>query len=726
MTAPANDNFANAIVLTGSSGTVGPVTIDDATVETGEVHDGGGSTFQPGPGTIWYKFTAGDDSVVTLSTYGSLAGEPGSGDAEGYLDTYMIVYWATIENPTFAQLNRQAGNDDYTPGSGIPHDGDGEWWSYLSFSAVAGRSYWVQLGGEGNFYDYTGTILLTYTGIPFGPAPLVDLGDCPVEVVYQDVSAPNERFQPHAGDAGQFNDMTIDWYEPPHEAGDLLVFVGINTKLGLTVPAGYTEVFNDEWDDAPITPPIHGTHSTTIGPAWNQHCQQLIGYRIATASGGSDSVAAGSYGGFSYNDNGGAYYSNAMASNVYAFRLLRMGGDYPTVDDWPSPPVKVGPLNWEKYDLELGPDCDGNGDGTMDGDGACGDFYPNVDTPGPNIVSVSDVVADHPGNHIWMTIVERHGPILSDLGVSYPTTKQNSSMELFPGQKKTTGRPGLDTYGGMNAGVGASSGTGLNDHEAAAFLSSTDYFNPFRPYGSEDDSATTGLVGENGFVDTTFAPNFEVTGHVGTDWADGFIGIAGTNTGDHYVWDLLGGVAMQQVLIQGPEASRPSNDDLANAHVVPECPVTLAECVFGQTSEPGETYDGLGDIDLNNSVWFKWTPTTSETGVQIRTGIASSDPSLGDFAPFFTEYDTIIVVYDSSMTVIASDDDGDIGDLSKVTIDVTAGETYYIQVIGYGGDEGRLLLTFECRDQAVLAAPIWGWGGETGEGWHIVLGVPTG
>jgi hypothetical protein len=825
MPAPANDLVANATPISGTSGSVGPVTIDDAT-ET-DTQDSTNFMHQ----TIWYKWVAPSSGRLTLSTLGGIAGDIGSGDgnpdvgAFGSLDTKMNLWHGTSPG----SLAFVAFNDD----TNIDPSGYGGYWSRIAVGVTAGETYYIQVGTYGT--GFTGTVVLgwsllntavandnianaiviggtvrtgssgplpidaatleagettngqfganqmhqtlwwkwtvdtylppsfTATSNDFTPRLIVywspdgstnfaqfesvwyassgvtpslafvepgwvlyisvgtfangqsgdidlswDLGfpfvdvipECPVDVIYQDVSAPNERFQPHAGDAGQFNDMTIDWYEPPHVAGDLLVFVGISTKLGLSVPPGYAEVFNDVWDDAPITPPIHGTNSTTIGPAWNRQCQQFIGYRIATGSGGSDSVAAGSYGGFSYNDNGGAYYSNAMASNVYRFSLETMfqNFDPPSPIVWPANPVKVGPLNWESYKLELGPDCDGNGDGSFDGRGACGDFYPNVDTPGPNIVPVTDVVADHPGNHIWMTIVERHGPILADFAVSYPSTKQGSSMQLNPGQKRTTGRPGIDTFGGMDAGVGPGGTTEPNDHDAVAFLSSTSYFNPFRPYGSPDEP-TVGQFGENGFVDTTFCPNFEVTGHVGTDWADGFIGIAGTNTGDFYTWDLLGGVATQQIVIQGPETQRPTNDNRADAYDITTCPVTVVECVYGQSSEPGEPFpNGVGD-GTDNSVWFRFIPTVSQLGLVMKTYTNGE---------FFTTYDTILSVFDSNMNLIVSNDDFSAPGsfrTSQVTLDVTAGSLYYIQVVGRGGDEGDLYLSIDCTGELLA---YWG------------------
>jgi subtilisin len=106
----------------------------------------------------------------------------------------------------------------------------------------------------------------------------------------------------------------------------------------------------------------------------------------------------------------------------------------------------------------------------------------------------------------------------------------------------------------------------------------------------------------------------------------------------------------------------------------------------GATKEPGEP-NHAGD-DGGKSVWYRWTPQTSET-VTIDT--AGSN------------FDTLLGVYTGSavdgLAEVASNDDEDNANnvlTSKVTFDATAGTTYRIAVDGFndgsGADAGSITL----------------------------------
>jgi hypothetical protein len=278
-----------------------------------------------------------------------------------------------------------------------------------------------------------------------------------------------------------------------------------------------------------------------------------------------------------------------------------------------------------------------------------------------NTVTPTVAVADHVGNHVWSVLNVLHG------GQTYET-QWTSPYE----EKLDTG----NTAARYNYVIGQVWVAGENYFEGEPHFSATNPDVAGQSYVAEPDDS----------------------------WLDGG---SGTLHVDYEDWSILGGVAAISWVVQAPESARPFNDDQAAAYTLTECPVTLVECVFGQTAEGGETFDGLGDIDTNTSVWFRYTPTNSEVGVPIRTGLSATDPVLGEFTDYITEYDTILVVYDSSLAVIASDDDSDTGDASMVTVDVTGGETYYIQVTGFAGDEGRLLLTIG-SEGACSPADYWG------------------
>src|SRR5579862_5114176 len=80
---PTNDNFTNATVISGLTGTINGSNVG-ATSEPGEPdHDGNPG----GPyASIWYQWTAPRDGTMNFNTEGSTA------PAGGQLDTVMAVY----------------------------------------------------------------------------------------------------------------------------------------------------------------------------------------------------------------------------------------------------------------------------------------------------------------------------------------------------------------------------------------------------------------------------------------------------------------------------------------------------------------------------------------------------------------------------------------------------------------------------------------------------------
>jgi uncharacterized delta-60 repeat protein len=128
---PVNDNFADAIELTGSFGSVTGTTVD-ATGEPGEPNHVGFSSGN----SIWYVWTAPTDGVVSFHTFGSS------------FDTLLAVYAGTALNA----LQSIAGNDDFDPNIIGP--------SGVKFLARAGQTYYIAVDG---FFGDTGETVLTYS-----------------------------------------------------------------------------------------------------------------------------------------------------------------------------------------------------------------------------------------------------------------------------------------------------------------------------------------------------------------------------------------------------------------------------------------------------------------------------------------------------------------------------------------------------------------------------------
>jgi hypothetical protein len=141
---PPNDNFANAQVLTGNSGTVNGSS-SFATKEAGE------PTNPPGTGggrSVWYNWTATGTGQATFDTNGS------------NFDTILAAYTGTAVNA----LTHLASNDDISPLNDPPPRNIQ---SLITFPVTAGTVYRIQVDG---FDGDQGSITLHWTG-PGTPTP---------------------------------------------------------------------------------------------------------------------------------------------------------------------------------------------------------------------------------------------------------------------------------------------------------------------------------------------------------------------------------------------------------------------------------------------------------------------------------------------------------------------------------------------------------------------------
>jgi hypothetical protein len=133
----------------------------------------------------------------------------------------------------------------------------------------------------------------------------------------------------------------------------------------------------------------------------------------------------------------------------------------------------------------------------------------------------------------------------------------------------------------------------------------------------------------------------------------------------------------------------PPNDNFANAQTVSGSSGTVnGNSVFG-TRETGEPTNPTG-TGGGKSIWYKWTAPG--------TGQATFDTN-------GSSYDTILAVYQGStvnaLTHLASNDDiSPLNDppprniQSRVMFSVTAGQIYRIQVDGFDGEEGNVVLNW--------------------------------
>ena len=136
--APANDDFANAQVITGATGSVNGTNIG-ATKELGEPDHAGNA----GGHSIWYTWTAPADGNVAFRTAGSS------------FDTLLAVYTGAA----VGALTLVAANDDDPSAGGS---------STISFAVSNGVTYMIALDG------FSGKVAVGPTSLRWRPSPAND------------------------------------------------------------------------------------------------------------------------------------------------------------------------------------------------------------------------------------------------------------------------------------------------------------------------------------------------------------------------------------------------------------------------------------------------------------------------------------------------------------------------------------------------------------------------
>jgi thiol-disulfide isomerase/thioredoxin len=235
--APANDLFADATLLSGSSISVTGNNIG-ATAEPGEPEHNDDDI--PARASVWYRWTAPDNGFVTIRTAGSS------------FDTTLAVYTGN----SVAALHSVAVNDD----AGDVDDGT----SKVRFPATGGVTYSIAVDG---FFGETGDVVLSLTLLAGLTVPANDgyanaavLTGSPVSVDANNYLATMEtgEFNPD-GDGG--NSVWWVWTAPTSERY-VITTVGSDFDTRLVVNTDTTFV---DWsdDDVGLAAGVH--FKTTAG-----------------------------------------------------------------------------------------------------------------------------------------------------------------------------------------------------------------------------------------------------------------------------------------------------------------------------------------------------------------------------------------------------------------------------------------------------------------------------
>jgi hypothetical protein len=147
---PSNDNFADAIALTGDSGTQTGTNNIDATLEAGEPT----CLYPSTTNTVWFKWTCTTSGNFTLRTLGSTT--PSAGEWDSVVGIYT--------GPSLTEL---------TALPSTPQDNGGS--ETVTVAVTAGTTYYIQLAGwsgvwDGITYppDVAANILLTWSFVGGG------------------------------------------------------------------------------------------------------------------------------------------------------------------------------------------------------------------------------------------------------------------------------------------------------------------------------------------------------------------------------------------------------------------------------------------------------------------------------------------------------------------------------------------------------------------------------
>lgn len=203
--APANDDFANAQVVTGLTSATAGSTVD-ATREAGE-----GDHFEGAPGgnSVWYSWTASADGMTELSLCNEVTD----------FDTVMAVYTGTA----LGNLTQLGSNDEINAPAGVDCGNA----SGLMFTATAGTTYRIAVDGYGedNFGSFR--LDLTLTEDPDPPAN-DNLADAQVltglasSTTGSNVSASFETGEiSHYGDSPGGHSVWYSWTAPANGTTDL-------------------------------------------------------------------------------------------------------------------------------------------------------------------------------------------------------------------------------------------------------------------------------------------------------------------------------------------------------------------------------------------------------------------------------------------------------------------------------------------------------------------------
>lgn len=768
MPAPANDLVANAQLISGTSGSIGPYTVDEATHT--DTEDSSQGEFQ----TIWFKWVAPQAGRLHLTTQGSIAGDAGSGDglpvgAFGNLDTRLNFWHGT----TPGSLTWVKENDD------SESDPDGAYYSEMRVTVVSGETYFIQLGT----YDtpYTGTALLTWDMSSTAAPSNDDVADAlAISAGYGDRSGcssflPVDNASLETGEqaiTGATHDVnmnqTLWWRWVADSSGtqnftaneatfawDARILVYLSPD-GSSDFSQFQEIVYSAFGGVGFNAVFGQTYYIQIGTSGGLEgdVQLCWNFGIGTQQVGECPTFVGVPAEGSRGDVGYPSLDNTQPDGVFAhdgyietwmptfvelgnFLLLVLvcepaGAVSTGPPGWtslgsetisgPKPTTNIGPnqhgqspYDWDDvsvawfwkiadaddvaaegdmfYTFEgLDYTQNGNPPGQVGGTQVfafgcfdAGDFH-TVPFPDPPVkyIGIDKRSAELIDGQIYPAFpTENSSPTVAH-EVTYPT-----SVADWIGNHMYLAEATLQVWEWNNVQdypEDVFPNTDMVLMNSGSFVKGS--FERFAWEGVRSWSfrSRDGFSDEVHMTDTYDYGTSRVYSNT-SSWSDGFLNPPGFAT--YAVLPAIGGSSL---IVQAPESFFPTNDTPEGAYEFPDCPAKLIQCNFAALTE-GD-YPVLGFTPYND-LWYKFTLAEDETITISTTG---------------SDTNTILGLYDSSLTLIEGDDDDGPGTASLITRALTGGELYYVQVISkFEDDWGTFHITLDCTGGLLKEiADYWG------------------
>ena len=641
---PANDNFANATVLTGTTVSLTTTNLG-ATKEAGEPN----STASPGGKSIWYTWTAPLSGSFQLDTTGST------------FDTMLAVYTGTALN----NLSLVASNDNF---SGIT--------SLLTFNAAAGTSYFFLVDGwEGK----EGQVSLHLT--PPAPPPANDnfanatvlIGSTLSISNTVTTSATKESGEPnHAADTGGHSVWW--WWTAPASGSVQVDTIGssFDTLLAVYTGAMVSNLSMVASDDQ------SGGNNTSLLAFY---AQAGTTYRIAVdgwqgAAGTAVLHVIGQPPTGPLND----YFANAtvVTSTNYSISNYSNAGAGLEAGE-PNPCGFPGGASvWWRWT----PPFTG---------------LAQVDTLGASMYTILSIYTGSTvSNLVPVTCAWAMGATLY-----FPVTNGITYSIMVDGYLGNTGSfnvhmgtapppPSNDNF--TNAAVIAGFPYTTNLSTVAATKEPGEPDHNGRPSGKSVWWKWTASSAARMQLNTTNSTIQTVVG-IYTGSALGSLTPVASGYGNHKVYfDVAAGttylIAVDDShatggnvnLFFGLAPTSPANDLFSNATVLTGNSVSISNASNVAASKESGEPNPAGDAG-GKSVWWRWTAPASGP-VQVDTMGSSFDTILGIYTGSAV----------NSLTEIASDDQSGGFNTSRTNFNATADVTYLIAVDGWHGQEGNVVL----------------------------------